>query len=56
MSRVLMVIGLVLVAYAIFSRFFGMPSIAMTRFKSINFLVLANTALILSLILKDQAK
>ncbi|MFH1655026.1 MAG: hypothetical protein ABH954_00230 [Candidatus Omnitrophota bacterium] len=56
MSKVLLVIGMVLVAYAMFSRFYGMPSVAMMRFRSINFLILANTTLILSLILKEHSK
>ncbi|MDD2654841.1 MAG: hypothetical protein PHI86_07040 [Candidatus Omnitrophica bacterium] len=56
MSRILMIIGVVLVIYAIFSRFYGMPSVALMRFKSVSFLVLANTAFLLSLVLKDSGK
>lgn len=56
MSRILMIIGIVLVAYAIFSRFYGMPSVAITRFKSVSFLVLANTSFLLSLVLKNNGK
>jgi len=56
MSKVLMVIGLVLIAYAVFSRFYGMPSVAMMQFRSTSFLILANTALILSLVLKDRGQ
>ncbi len=56
LSKVLMVIGLVLVAYAIFSRFYGMPSVAIMRFKSVSFLVLANTTFLLSLLLKNNVK
>lgn len=52
MPKVLIVIGLVLVAYAVFSRFYGMPSVAMMRFKSVSFLILANTTFLLALLLK----
>lgn len=56
MSKILIIVGIVLVAYAIFSRFYGLPSVALMRFKSLSFLVLANTAFLLSLVLKDSGK
>jgi len=55
-SKILITIGLVLVAYAVFSRFYGMPSVAMMHFKSVSFLILANTFFLLSLLLKDSDK
>lgn len=55
-SKILITIGLILVAYAVFSRFYGMPSVAMMRFKSVSFLILANTFFLLSLLLKDSDK
>jgi hypothetical protein len=54
-SKVLIVVGIVLVAYAVFSRFYGMPSVAMMRFKSVSFLILANTTFLLSIILNSYA-
>jgi len=50
LSKVLLFGGFVLLAYAIFSRFYGQPSVAMMRFRSISFLIMANMAFILSLI------
>lgn len=56
LEKVLLVIGVILIAYAIFSRFYGQPSIAAKQFKSINILVLANTALILAILSKGAGK
>ena len=55
-SKALMVIGGILVAYAIFSRFYGMPSVALMQFRSVNFLTFANTILLFSVILKLNSK
>jgi len=54
-SKILLIVGFLLVIYAIFSRFYGEPSIAMMRFRSLSLLILANMAFILSLIV-EQAK
>jgi len=51
LSLMLLIAGCILMVYAVFSRFYGEPSIAMTQFRSVNFLILSNTALLLSLIL-----
>lgn len=51
-SKILLVVGAVLVAYAVFSRFYGMPSVAMMRFKSVSFLILANTTFLLAIVFK----
>ncbi len=44
----LLVLGILLAAYACFSRIYGEPSIAMCRFKSCNILLAANTILVLA--------
>lgn len=49
-SIFLLVLGFLLVVYAVFSRFYGQPSVALNQFRSLSFLILANTILILSLI------
>ena len=56
LSKALVILGLILIVYAAFSRFYGAPSVAMTKFRSLSFLLLANTMLILSLIVKDYKK
>lgn len=56
LDKVLVVVGIALLAYAIFSRFYGAPSLAMSSFKSSNVLVLANTAFLLAIVLKDWSK
>jgi hypothetical protein len=53
LSKATAVIGILVILYAAFSRFYGEPSVAMLRFKSSNILVLGNTVLLISLILKD---
>lgn len=53
-SKTLLILGILVVAYAIFSRFYGKPSIAMNYFKSSNVLLLGNTILILSAIAKKK--
>jgi hypothetical protein len=55
-SKALLVLGFLLLAYAIFSRFYGEPSIAMMRFRSLSLLILANMAFILSLIVEQVKK
>jgi len=51
LSLIALVIGLTLMVYSVFSRFYGEPSIAMGQFKSTSFLVLSNSVLLVSLIL-----
>lgn len=50
LSTVLLVLGCILIIYSAFSRFYGEPSIAFRQFRSINMLILANSALLLCLI------
>lgn len=49
-SIMLLVFGFFLVAYSMFSRFYGQPSVAFHQFRSLSFLIMGNTLLILSLI------
>jgi xanthine/uracil permease len=50
-SLFFLLLGLGLMTYAIFSRFYGEAYVAMKQFKSVNFLILANTVLLISLII-----
>jgi hypothetical protein len=50
LSIFLLVFGSLLLFYAVFSRFYGTPSIALHQFRSLSFLMLANTLLTFSLI------
>lgn len=50
----LFVLGLLVVAYAIFSRFYGQPSVAMKYFKSNSVLLLGNTILLVAAITKKK--
>ena len=43
-------LGFLMVVYAVFSRFYGQPSIALYQFRSLSVLILGNTLLVLSLI------
>lgn len=54
LSQILLVLGFLLLVYAIFSRFYGQPSVALIRFRSLSFLVLANIVFVLSLIAKQK--
>ncbi len=54
LEKTLLVVGLMLIIYAIFSRFYGQPSIALNHYRSISVLVLANSALILAVLAKKQ--
>lgn len=54
LSQILLALGFVLLVYAIFSRFYGQPSVALIRFRSLSFLVLANIVFVLSLIAKQK--
>jgi len=54
LSQILLAIGFVLLVYAIFSRFYGEPSVALMRFRSLSFLVLANIVFVLALIAKQK--
>jgi len=56
LGKLLAIGGLVLIAYAVFSRFYGMPSVALMQFRSANILVLGNTLLLLSLVIKNTAR
>lgn len=51
LSISLLVLGTMLTVYAVFSRFYGQPSVAMHQFRSLSFLIMANTILLLSLII-----
>jgi len=53
-SKMLFVLGLLVVAYAIFSRFYGQPSVAMKYFKSNSVLLLGNTILLVAAITKKK--
>lgn len=50
LPKILLIAGFLLLAYAIFSRFYGQPSVALNQFRSVSFLILANMAFTLSLI------
>lgn len=52
LDKLLFALAILLLAYAIFSRFYGKPSIAMGMFKSSSVLLLANTAMLLALFTK----
>ncbi|MDP2938610.1 MAG: hypothetical protein Q8O13_00795 [Candidatus Omnitrophota bacterium] len=52
LDKVLLVIAIICVAYAIFSRFYGQPSIAFGRIKSSSLVLLANTLLLIGLFIK----
>jgi hypothetical protein len=54
LSQILLALGFVLLVYAVFSRFYGQPSVALIRFRSLSFLVLANIVFVLSLIAKQK--
>ncbi|MDP3142605.1 MAG: hypothetical protein Q8N14_01475 [Candidatus Omnitrophota bacterium] len=54
LNKVFLVIALILVAYAVFSRFYGAPSVAMHQFRSLSILLLANTSLLLAILLKKS--
>lgn len=56
LETILLAVGFIILAYALFSRFYGMPSIAMMRFRSLTFLILANMSFILALIVKQSKK
>ena len=54
LDKVFLWVALLLVVYAIFSRFYGMPSVAMKQFRSLSILILANTSLLLAIVLKKK--
>ncbi|MBM3251481.1 MAG: hypothetical protein FJZ11_01690 [Candidatus Omnitrophica bacterium] len=59
LSNLLLLAGLVIIAYAIFSKFYGQPSVACKGLMtSKSLLILGNTSLLLSLIasVKDLCK
>ena len=55
-DTLLLVLGLLLAAYAIFSKFVGTPGLSLGNFKSSNLLLAANTLLLLSIITKGLSK
>ncbi|MDP2940322.1 MAG: hypothetical protein Q8O13_09650 [Candidatus Omnitrophota bacterium] len=56
LEKVFLVVGIILIAYAIFSRFYGAPSIAAIQFRSLSVLILANTALVLAVLARGAGK
>ena len=56
LDKLLLVLGFILVVYAIFSRFYGKPSVAMNHFRSLSILILANITFVLALIVKQGKK
>lgn len=56
LDKWLLALGFILVVYAIFSRFYGQPSVAMIRFRSLSLLILANISFVLALIVKQGKK
>ncbi len=56
LEKAFLVIGIILVAYAVFSRFYGEPSIAAKQYRSISVLVLANTFLIIAVLIRGSSK
>jgi len=53
-NKTLLILGILVVAYAVFSRFYGKPSIAMNYFKSTSVLMLGNTILLLAAVTKKK--
>lgn len=53
-DKIFLVLGILVIAYAIFSRFYGMKSIAMMHFRSTSVFMLGNTLLILAAIAKKK--
>ncbi len=56
LEKILLVLGIVLVVYAIFSRFYGQPCVAAKHFRSTSVLLLANTILILAVLARRSSK
>lgn len=54
LDKVFLWLALILVAYAVFSRFYGAPSIAMKQFRSVSILLLANTSLLMAILVKKS--
>ena len=52
LDQVLLVAGLLAIAYALFSRFYGQPSVALHQFRSTTLILVGNTLLILAVLAK----
>ncbi|MFZ5800208.1 MAG: hypothetical protein ACOY3D_02375 [Candidatus Omnitrophota bacterium] len=52
LDKLFLWLAVILIVYAVFSRFYGTPSIAMKQFRSLSVLLLANTSLLLAILLK----
>ncbi len=55
-SKIFLYTGLVLALYAVFSRFYGEPSVAMKTFTSMGILNVANTLILISIALNQLFK
>ncbi len=55
-SRIFMFAGLALALYAVFSRFYGEPSVALKMFTSVGVLTAANTLILISISLNQLFK
>lgn len=54
LDKILVVVGFIVLVYAIFSRFYGQRSVALMHFRSLSFLVVANIIFVLALIVKQK--
>ena len=54
LDKVFLWLALLLIAYAVFSRFYGAPSIALKQFRSVSVLLLANTSLLMVILVKKS--
>jgi len=54
LDKVFLWLALLLIAYAVFSRFYGAPSIALKQFRSVSVLLLANTSLLMAILVKKS--
>jgi len=55
-SRIFLFAGLILALYAVFSRFYGEPSVALKMFTSVGVLTAANTLILISISLNQLFK
>lgn len=55
-GRIFLFAGLTLALYAIFSRFYGEPSVALKMFTSVGVLTAANTLILISIALNQLFK
>lgn len=54
LDKVFLWLALLLIVYAVFSRFYGQPSVALKHFRSLSILLLANTSLLLAILVKKS--